>query len=82
VPVKRTRSKVRDHRITPEAIQAYLADDYGALHRALGLKPWETSPLWVEPGPAPSNGTSYALTYAKAQELREELEAAVRKSDD
>jgi hypothetical protein len=35
-------------RITPEAIAAWQAADYSALHAALGLKPWEPSPLPAE----------------------------------
>lgn len=43
--MKRRASKVREHRITPTAIEAFIAGDYFELHRALGLRPWEASPL-------------------------------------
>lgn len=39
MPVKRRTSKVRDHRIKPEAVEAYRAGDGRTLHRALGLRP-------------------------------------------
>ncbi len=45
MPVKRRTLKGTPHRITPEAVDAFRAGDYLGLHRALGLAPWETSPL-------------------------------------
>jgi hypothetical protein len=85
MPVKRRVAKVKENRITPEAVAAYRAGDYHALHRALGLKPWEASPLpssvtllGVEDGPAPSGNTAWAASWAKAQELRRELERAAK----
>jgi hypothetical protein len=69
MPVKRRTSKIRDHKITPEAIAAWIRgteirehgdpdhwedeggnrhaylDAVGSLASALGLKPWEPSPL-------------------------------------
>ncbi len=45
MPVKLRTPKARAHRITPAAIDAYVAGDYLGLHRALGLRPWEPSPL-------------------------------------
>lgn len=48
MPTKRThRARNQKQRITPEAVAAFRAGDYGRLHNALGLKPWEESPLWV-----------------------------------
>jgi hypothetical protein len=35
-------------KITPEAIGAWKRADFDALHRLLGLKPWEASPLPIE----------------------------------
>ncbi len=35
----------RRDRLTPEVIAAWLAADCSALHCALGLQPWESSPL-------------------------------------
>lgn len=81
MPVKRRASKVRHHRITQDAIDAFLAGDYCALHRALGLKPWEASPLPLEVTPlgvdqSPSDGPEHLLfheSWPKAQELQREL---------
>jgi hypothetical protein len=44
MPVKRRAGKTRQ-RITPEAVEAFRAGDFAALHLALGLAPWEASPL-------------------------------------
>src|SRR5262245_17999477 len=46
MPTKRTKlSRPTRSRITPRAVAAWKAADFGALHSALGLKPWECSPL-------------------------------------
>lgn len=83
MPVKRRLSKIRDHRITDEAVEAFEAGDYLALHHALGLKPWEPSPLplSIEPlgvsqGEPPAGRTLFAAAWPKAQELQRELIAA------
>ena len=48
MPTKRTPIKrTQKHPITPEAAKYFAIGDWGALHRALGLKPWQTSPLDV-----------------------------------
>jgi hypothetical protein len=84
MPVKRRLAKGREHRITPEAIAAFEAGDYGALHRALGLRPWEASPLPlsvtslgvdqdVPPDPHP---VGWAQSVPQAQELQRLLMAA------
>lgn len=82
MPVKSRKAKGRQHRITPDVIAAWLAADYMALHRALGLHPWEASPL---PYTITSLGVSEELvasadpknpheqTYAQALELQREL---------
>ena len=66
-------------RITPEAIAAYEAEDGMTLHVALGLKPWEMSPLQVHEIPEPSRDSPYPWlrSWWKITRLREELEAAV-----
>jgi len=83
MPTKRQRAIRRNagDRITEAAIAAYQARDYDALHRALGLAPWEVSPLpsSVEPlgcdqGPRPSFWQEHC-GWEKAQELQRELEA-------
>ena len=78
MPAKRTRSKARAHRVTPEAVRAYQARDWGALHRALGLKPWEASPLDIN---ASENAqrrpkSPWAQSVPQAVELRSELETS------
>jgi hypothetical protein len=87
MPVKRRAAKARRHRITPEAIAAYRARDYLALHQALGLKPWEISPLPREfealgvdqnPPPKPRQRGGWFDTWEQAQELQRLLEAACR----
>src|SRR5215467_9016735 len=46
MPTNRTPINRRAaRRITPEAIDAWKRADFMALHRALGLMPWERSPL-------------------------------------
>lgn len=45
MPVKRRLHKGREHRITQEAIEAFEAGNYSRLHAALGLGPWQASPL-------------------------------------
>lgn len=77
MPVKRRLHKARPHRITPEAIAAFEIGDHAALHAALGLKPWQVSPLEVgpdEPSPWPV-GSAGAGLWPLAQELRQKLEA-------
>lgn len=80
MPVKRRLSKVRDHRITEEAIEAFEAGDYLRLHAALGLRPWEPSPLPLSVTPLgvhqdepPTGLTGWATSYPKAQELQRQL---------
>ncbi len=78
MPVRRSQVRRAEHTITGEAEAAYRASDHAALHRALGLKPWEVSPLDAE-GDAPwSPGSAGAKTWDKVVRLRAELEAAVQ----
>ena len=69
--------------VTPEAVAAYKAGDYVALHLALGLKPWEQSPLHVHEKPEPSRDSPYAWvkSWWKITRLRRVLEAAVARGD-
>ena len=78
MPTKRRTSKQRQYAATPGAVDAFVADDRTALHRALGLPPWCASPLDAEgecPWPAGSAG---ARSWPEVVRLRAELEAAVR----
>ena len=77
MPLKRKTSKQRDTRITPEAVEAYRAGDEMALHRALGLKPWEPSPIDAIGNCPWSEGSGGSLSWAKVKALRGELEAAI-----
>jgi hypothetical protein len=83
--MKRRAAKVKTHRITPEAIEAFRAGDYDRLHRALGLPPWHPSPLPLEVhglgvnqrpvAPAPG-GCAWAEFWPAAQELQRLLKEA------
>jgi hypothetical protein len=79
IPINRPR-----HRISPEAIAAYEAGDDRALDAALGLRPWEVSPLRVDQGPGPGGPTAWAASWPKAQQVQREIEKALRaaRSDD
>ena len=86
MPIKRRVSKTLRHRITPDAIEAFIAGDYMALHRALGLAPWEMSPLpaasnalGADPDdPPPGDGTGWYDSWPLAMELQRALQKAVR----
>jgi len=73
MPIKRRIPKSRAHLITPEAIEAFHAGDERALHRALGLTPWEASPLDANEGPAPYGGELWRASWPQAQALRRAL---------
>lgn len=80
---KRVRvSRMPEAQITEKVIEAFLAGDYLALHRALRLRPWQWSPLPVEIsalgvdyGPAPDYAN--AAEWRRAQELRRAIEARI-----
>ena len=85
MPVKRRTDKSRPHRITLQAVEAFRAGDYMALHRALDLPPWHPSPLpeSVEPlgvdpdNPPPENsGRCWDDCWPQAVALQRELQAA------
>jgi len=48
MPTNRRRFDRTRRHITPEAIDAWMRADYMALHIALDLHPWETSPFPIE----------------------------------
>ena len=73
MPIKRRSKKVREHRVTPEAIEAFHAGDRKALHRALDLKPWQSSPIDADGDcPWPDGSMGFA-SWALASELRTEI---------
>lgn len=83
MPTKRPRvaRSARAH-VTPAVIAAFQAGDYLGLHRLLGLKPWERSPL---PRNAEALGvcldetapTPDTYSVQKAQDLRRAIEEAI-----
>lgn len=79
-PIALERGEVlREPEVTPEAIAAYREGRGGDLHVALGLKPWEISPLRVDEIPEPSHDTdiTFLQSWWLADALREELEKAL-----
>jgi hypothetical protein len=69
-------------------VEAFTSGDYIALHAALNLRPWETSPLPIEVtmlgvswGPYPF-GDEGIHGWSQAQDLRRELEARVGDAQD
>ena len=84
MPVKQRKAKGRQHKITAEAIAAWKAADYMALHRALGLHPWQASPLpdtitslgvseEMAANIDPDTAQGWEQSYSQAIELQREL---------
>ena len=82
MPAKLRNPKGYAHRITPEAVEAFLAGDCVGLHRALGLAPWQPSPLprsisalGVDQteGRDHPGGDAWGASWALAQELQRAL---------
>ncbi|RVC41925.1 hypothetical protein [Mesorhizobium sp.] len=87
MPTKRTpRHRNIKRRISPEAIEAFRAGDYAALHRILGLRPWEMSPLPSEVTPLGCNPdhlpnarvTLFDQSFEQAVDLQRALMEAAR----
>ena len=76
MPIKRRASKHRDHSVTATAVSAYRAGDWIELHRALGLKPWHSSPLDVAGDPPTNLSGAQFERWTLATDLRAELEQA------
>jgi len=83
MPTKRRTAKGRTHRITRDALEAFTAGDVAGLHLALGLRPWQPSPLdadtpdppaWAGPGP-------WRDSWPLALDLRGMLEAESRSTE-
>lgn len=73
---------MRDHRITPEAIEAFNAGDAPRLDRALGIRPWQVSPMDADTDEPPAwaaPGSATAEYWQMARDLRLELEAAAKR---
>lgn len=77
MPVKLRTPKTKRSLVTPAAVEAFRAGDSDALYQALGLKPWEWSPLEAvgEPPAYLARNEWQLRLYREAQELRRELEA-------
>ena len=76
MPIKRRIRKGREHRVTREAVEAFNAGDAVTLHRALGLKPWEPSPIDADtPEPPDWASGPWAEAWPTAHELRAKLAA-------
>ena len=79
MPVKARAAKTRRHRITPEAVEAFVARDRTALHRALDLRPWQPSPLETDAESPPAwsrAGSPGHDAWALVRGLRLELDKA------
>ena len=66
----------RRPRITPAAVDAFNNDEWLVLHRLLGLKPWEPSPLDVMSAEQDGWSSIDAERWAEIRELRRQLEEA------
>jgi hypothetical protein len=79
MPTKRTRRAPRQHGLRAAAIEAWQAGDHLALHRALGLLPWEASPIEAHgTPPAWAAAMPYGQSWPRAAELRRQLIEASR----
>jgi hypothetical protein len=79
MPMKKRLAKGRAHRLTAEAVDAFLARDVLRLHAALGLRPWQPSPLEADAPEPPAwalSGTAWARAWPVARDLRVKLEGA------
>lgn len=77
MPIKRTKAKPRRAQITEDDFAAFLAGEGLALHRALGLRPWEFA--WPAVLTEAEDGK---WTVAELMERREEIEAALLSGSD
>lgn len=84
MPLKRRTRKVRDLRVTPEAVDAYRRGAWLELHQELRLKPWECSPLDAHgecPDPSTTKPGSYSATLPQAYRLRDQIVDAIAEED-
>jgi hypothetical protein len=73
MPTKRIRRGPRQRGIIAIAIEAWRCGDRSALHQALGLRPWEPSPLEVMGEPPAPDGTAWRASWPRVAELRRQL---------
>lgn len=74
MPTKRRRvTRAPEQKITPEAMAAYEANDWAALHRTLKLRPWDMSAMIALHGPT---GDETDDARRRGAELRTALEDA------
>jgi hypothetical protein len=82
MPVKRRKSKIKAHFLTPEVFAAFDAGDEYALRRTLMLPPWHASPLdsdLVGPPPYGDERLMRNQTRQAALEIRQDILAAMRR---
>jgi hypothetical protein len=77
MPVKLRHPKARQHRITAGARETYRAGSWLALHQALGLKPWQPSPLDASTA-EPPDWCGQRDGWPLAREVRLALEEATQ----
>ena len=67
------------HHITADATEAFVRQDSTALHHALGLFPWEPSPLDTVVSDYPYGTEPHHIaSWKQSYELRRKLKAALR----
>lgn len=72
---KRAKRRRPQHvRVAPAAVRHFIRGERLELHRELGLKPWQASPLDVRPATDTESRTAWGQSLDKAREFREELE--------
>jgi hypothetical protein len=82
MPVKRRKSKMRAHQLTPEVFAAFDAGDEYSPRRCLKLPPWHASPLDTDlEGPPPYGDESLMRNQTRqaALEIRQEILAAMKR---
>lgn len=76
MPAKRRLPKTRAHRITDAALRAFRGGQIISLHRELGLRLWQVSPIEVDGPDVPANAApGDKESWALAWELRQQMEA-------
>ena len=83
MPVKRRKSKMRAHQLTPEAFAAFDAGDKYTLRRCLKLPPRHASPLDTDlAGPALYGDETLMSNQTRAAglEIRRDILAAMKRT--
>ena len=83
MPVKKRKSKLRAHQLTPEVFAAFDAGDEYTLRRCLNLPPWHASPLDTDlAGPPPYGDDTLMINQTRpaALEIRRDILAAMKRT--